>query len=236
MHGFAITAACSLFSPCGPGEFGPIGGIGIHIMSGADHAAISSATVVNFTYGIVAEANYTSVAGANLNAMVGVSLNNVDNSNFTDISYTPADERYHAQDGPVLSVSGGGHNTFTFAAATTFLSGVVFGRPGVLIANSSYNVIQGADLSCSAQAQAGPGILLTQDSNHNSIIGNNILVLFGNGIKVDTGSDYNIIQSNAVVIASPPGYFAMFDQNPNCGHDVWTGNSFTNANPASCIN
>jgi parallel beta-helix repeat protein len=91
---------------------------------------------------------------------------------------------------------------------------------------------------------AGPGILLTQNSDQNFLANNNVFVSFGNGIEVDLGSDQNVVQNNTVVTAtSPPGYFALFDQNSDCGSNIWTNNVFNNefvagqisANPAGCI-
>lgn len=85
--------------------------------------------------------------------------------------------------------------------------------------------------------------MLTQKSNYNFITNNNIFVLFGNGIEVDLGSGYNVQNNTVEVATTPPEFFALLDQNPDCGSDVWIDNSFSNtfaagqisANPASCI-
>jgi hypothetical protein len=246
MNGSAITSACPPSNPgCPPIQSG---GIAVHITNGADHVSISHLVVENYSVGISAEADHTSVAGASLNAIAGISLNNASYSTFTDVSYTPADKNYHSPNGPILFLTGGSHNSFSFTIATSDSSGVVNNEPGIVITNSSHNVIEGADISCSAEAEAGPGILLTQESNHNYITNNNVFVLFGNGIEVDLGSDHNVIQNNVVEIeAPPPGsgppFFALFDQNPDCGSNVWTDNTFGNgeapgqisASPANCI-
>ena len=145
------------------------------------------------------------------------------------------------ESGPVLTVSGGGKNTFTAinSATSTF--------EGIIITNSNNNVIDGAEISCSAELVAGPGILLTQESENNSVTHANIFVLFGNGIEVDLGSDHNLIQNNTVVTATSDfeffGIFAMLDENPNCDSNIWTDNSFSDifapgqisANQPSCI-
>jgi hypothetical protein len=243
MNGNAMTSACPPSNPGCP----PIGsgGIAVHITSQADHVSISHLLVKNYAFGIVAEADHISVPGASLNTFAGISLNNVSHSTFTDVLYTPANENHHGANGPIVSVSGGGNNTFTFASAPSdSMVGVVTGPPGIIITNSNHNVIEGADILDGAQAEAGPGILLTGQSSHNSITNSNIVVFVGNGIEVDLGSDHNLIQSNVVeILASPLSFFALFDQNPDCGSNVWTDNTFSNdeapgqisASPANCI-
>src|ERR1700720_1056583 len=101
MNGAAMTSACPPSNPGCP----PIGsgGIAVHITSQADHVSISHLLVKNYAFGIVAEADHTSVAGASLDAIVGISLNNASHSTFTDVSYTPANQNFHAQNGPILS-------------------------------------------------------------------------------------------------------------------------------------
>ena len=71
-----------------------------------------------------------------------------------------------------------------------------------------------------------------------------MFVLFGNGIELDLGDQRNFILNNTVTIATTAsGFYAMLDQNPNCGSDIWINNNFSNlfmpgqisASPASCI-
>jgi hypothetical protein len=240
MNGKAITAAC-LSPSCIPTGSG---GIAVHITSEADHVSISHLVVENYVSGIVVEGDHTSVAGASLNAFSGISLNNVHHSAFTDVAYTPANRSHHPINGPIVSVAGGGHNTISLAnAQSNSQIGVVSEAPGILITSSSYNLIEGGDILAGGNAVTSPGILLTGQSNHNSIANTNIVVFEGNGIEVDLGSDFNLIQSNVVEILASPGFFALLDQNPNCGSNIWIDNIFSNdfakgqisANPASCI-
>jgi len=227
MQDYSIGISCP-FS-CSPQEYGPVGTAGVHIMSGANNVSIANGEVDNFMYGVLVEADHASVDDfISFNAIVALSLDNVSNSTFTDISFGAGGLPYNFSVGPMVSVAGGGHNTFTELTDTVSDSGVE-------VMNSSHNVVSQADISCSAVGEAGPGILLTGDSGHNLISDNNVDVLDGNGIEVDLGSDHNAIQGNTVSITSPAGDFAMYDKNPNCGHDLWIGNSFTNASPASCI-
>jgi hypothetical protein len=239
LNGLTITTACVLPDglPC-PGVVQ--GGIGIDIE--ADHVSIANGHVGEFdggfTYGIVGDGRYISATNLDITTDVGIVLTDVSYSAFTNISYAGADTRLHSENGPVLSVTGGGNNTFMSINSPS----ITF--EGAIIANSSNNFIDGADIFCTAQGEAGPGILLTQDSSQNFLANNNIFVLFGNGIEVDLGSDDNVIQNNTVKTATtPPGFFAMLDQNPDCGSNVWTSNSFSNefapgqisASPANCI-
>ena len=127
MNGAAMTSACPPSNPGCP----PIGagGIAVHITSQADHVSISHLLVKNYAFGIVAEADHTSVTGASLDAIVGISLNDASHNTFTDVSYTPANHNFHAHNGPIISVTGGGHNTFMLTSATDVGSGVVTGPP-----------------------------------------------------------------------------------------------------------
>lgn len=240
MNGKVINAAC-LSPNCLPTGSG---GIAVHITSEADHVSISHLVVENYVSGIVAEGDHTSVAGASLNAFSGISLNNVHHSTFTDVAYTPANRSHHPVNGPIVSVTGGGHNMLSLAnAPPNSQVGVVSEAPGILITDSSYNLIEGGDILAGGEAVTSPGILLTGQSNHNSVANANIVVLEGNGIEVDLGSDFNLIQSNVVEILASPGFFALLDQNPDCGSNVWIGNIFSNssapgqisASPANCI-
>jgi hypothetical protein len=234
LNGQAITCIFSVEFPipCNIGD--GLGGTGIDIE--ADHVSIANGGVENYELGIFGNADHISATNLNLATFTGIVLNDVSYSVFANIGYGGLGLVGPEESGPVLSVSGGGHNTFTsIGAANTFA--------GIIISNSSNNVIEGADLFCSAEGEAGPGILLTQESNHNSITNSSILVLFGSGIEVDLDSDHNVIQDNTVEILSPLGFFALLDQNPDCGSNVWTDNTFSSifppgqigASPADCI-
>jgi Right handed beta helix region len=235
LNGRAITCILSAGFPipCSPNF--SLTGIGIDIE--ADHVSIANGGVRDFAVGIFGEADHISATNLVLATDVGIILNDVRYSAFADIGYGGLGLVGPEESGPVLTVSGGGNNTFTS------INSPVNSFEGIIITNSSNNVIEGADLFCSAEGVAGPGILLTQDSNHNFITNSNIFVLFGNGIELDLGSDNNVVQNNAVETIDPPGFFALFDQNPDCGSNVWTDNTFSNlfppgqisASPANCI-
>jgi hypothetical protein len=232
MQGWSISVSCP--GTCSSEEYGPVGGDGIHIESGANNVSISNGEVDDFLYGLVEEGNNATVADfTSFNAVVGISVNAASNGTFSDIAFATGDLPYHFSVGPIISVTGGGHNNFTTVSGTV---GGGFGSPqGIVISNSSHNSIVGADVECAAEEVVGPGILLTANSDHNSITNSTVYVLYGNGIEVDLGSDHNDILNNTVSIISPQGYFAMLDENPRCGHDAWVDNSFTDASPTSCI-
>lgn len=234
-----IASACFFPDGCPPLAQG---GIGIDIE--ADHVSIANGHVgeggggSGFTVGIFGNGEYISVTNLGIATDVGIVLKDVSHSAFANIGYAGIPVSGPETIGPVLSVSGGGNNTFDSinSSTTTF--------EGIIITNSSNNLIEAAHIFCSAEGVAGPGILLTQDSSQNFLANNNIFVLFGNGIELDLGSDDNVIQNNTVKTATtPPGFFAMLDQNPDCGSNVWTSNSFSNefapgqisASPANCI-
>ena len=243
LNGRTITTACVLpgGSPfiCPPSVQG---GIGIDIE--ADHVSVANGHVGEvdggggYTVGIFGEGDYISAAHLGLATDMGIVLNDVRYSAFADIGYGGLPVLGPETIGPVLSVSGGGNNTFgSISSSTTTFEGII-------ITNSSNNVIEGARIFCSAEGEAEPGILLTQGSSHNYITNNNVFVLFGNGIELDLGSDANSVQNNTVQTATTaPGFFALFDQNLDCGSNIWTNNVFSNefapaqisANPASCI-
>jgi len=240
LNGHTITTACVL--PGGLPLCPPFvqGGIGIDIE--ADHISIANGHVGEanggFVDGLVGEGEHIFASNLAITTDIGIVLNDVSFSAFRDIVYEGADIQENGANGPVLSVAGGGNNIFASinSKSSTF--------EGIIITNSRNNVIEGANINCNAQQEAGPGILLTQESNHNFLTNNNIFVLFGNGIEADLDSDHNIILNNTVEIeTTPPGFFALFDQNPNCGSDVWMRNSFANlfapgqlsASPADCI-
>jgi hypothetical protein len=243
LNGRAITCIYSpgFPIPCGV-DFGeiPLGGIGIEIE--ADHVSIANGQVGkdDFEVGIFGEGDHISATNLGIATATAIVLNDVSYSAFTDIVFqeTVPTEGCCESGPPVLSVSGGGNNTFT-SINTLHETG-----SGFIFTNSSNNVINGANIACSSASVAGPGILLTQDSNNNFVTNTNIFVLFGNGIELDLGSDNNVVQNNTVETAtSSGGFFAMADQNPDCGSNVWTDNTFSNiflpgetsASPASCI-
>ena len=238
LGGWAITVVCPPFSPCAS-EYGAVGGIGIDVLNGANHVSISNGSVEGFVDGIAGEADHISATNLKLTAIVGIALNNVSRSTFTNLTYEGADMRYHGSNGPILYLIGGGANTFTNLSGDV---GSDLGGPnGVEVVNSNANLISGLNLqnvSC-----GGTGILLSKGASFNVVTNNTIFDDCGGGIEVDTGSRHNNILENNVTIASPMDIFAMFDQNPNCGSDVWTSNSFSNifaagqtsANPANCI-
>ena len=236
LNGRTITCLAEGF-PCSALD-DSLAGIGIDIE--ADHVSISNGRVENYGTGIVGTAKHISATNLGLATFTGIVLNDVSYSAFANIGYEGVDlDGLPVNPGPVLSVSGGGNNTFTSIES----GGGRAPFEGIIIANSSNNVIDGAEISCSAEEVAGPGILLTQDSNHNYITNSNIFVSFGNGIEVDLGSDGNVIQNNTVETISPPGFFALFDQNSDCGSNIWADNVFSNegfpgqisASPAGCI-
>ncbi len=241
LDGWTMYVVCPEFF-CPP-VFGPIGGTGIHIMRGADHVSISNGGVQGFVYGIVGEANYISATNLSLDAVVGISLNNVSHDAFTNIDYRGADERYHGRNGPLLSLTGGGYNTFTNVSGL-FLGSDLAAPDGIDIVNSNHNLISGVNMDVTFGSCRGAAVLLTNSSSFNSIINSTLFVDCGSGIQIDDGSVHNTVQGNNVTIAStPPQLFAMLDQNPNCGSDVWIDNSFSNlfasgqisASPANCI-
>jgi hypothetical protein len=229
LSGRMITIYCPVQNGfCLPEEEG---GIGINVLKGANYVSISNGSVEGFLYGIVAQAHHTSVSSLSTDAELGITLNNVSHSSFKNISYTPSGRSMYAF-GWMLSVSGGSHNSFID------LRDEGLNRQGLIINNSSYNLIDSVRTSCVSAAQAGPGIWLAQNSNHNSITNSGIFVLFGNGIQVDLGSRDNVIKGNDVSIISPSGFFSMLDLNPNCGSDLWNDNNFgthQGASPANCI-
>ena len=223
-----LPTSCSL-------DFG-LAGIGIDIE--ANNVSIANGTVQGFTTGIFAEGNHISATDLLLETDTAMVLNEVRNSAFARIGYDGVSFIGPESIGPVMSVNGGGNNIFeSIDSSTTTFAGIV-------ITNSSNNIIEGANVSCSAEGEAGPGIILTQGSDRNLLINNNIFVLFGNGIELDSGDQRNFILNNTVTTATTAsGFYAMLDQNPNCGSDIWINNNFSNlftpgqisASPASCI-
>jgi hypothetical protein len=236
LNGQTITCLVSGEFPCSAIE-DSLAGIGIDIE--ADHVSVSNGRVENYGTGIVGTAEHISATNLSLATFTGIVLSDVSHGAFANIGYEGVDlEGLPVTPGPVLSVSGGGFNIFTSINSTTNTF------EGIIIANSSFNFIGGADVSCSAEGVSGPGILITQDSSRNFVTNSDILVLFGNGIEVDLGSDHNVILDNKVETeTTEPGFFALFDRNPDCDSNFWIDNTFSNifmpgeisANPASCI-
>jgi hypothetical protein len=236
-----ITVACPPFNVC-PEELGPVGGIGIDILNGADFVQISNGSVDNFVYGLAAEAEneHVSVNNLTLRAVVGLALSDVSFSAFTNIAYQGADLRDHGSNGPILQINGGGKNIFSN------LSGAVesdAGPPdGIEVVNSNSNLISGVNVTDNSSC-GSTDVLLSNDSSSNIVFNNTLFDLCGTGIGVDVGSRHNLIFGNTVAIESPIDVFAMLDQNSNCGSNVWAGNSFSNlfaagqisASPANCI-
>jgi hypothetical protein len=240
LNGHTITSACLFPENCPPAE---PGGIGIDIE--ADHVSVANGFVGavggsggSFTVGLFGEGNFISATNLGLETDIGILLTDVRHSAFSHIEYGGILVSGPVAVGPVMSVSGGGNNIFESidSSTTTF--------EGIIITNSSNNIIEGANVSCSAEGEAGPGIILTQDSSRNLLLNNNIFVLFGNGIELDLGDERNFILNNTVTTATTAsGFYAMLDQNTNCGSDIWINNNFSNlftpgqisASPASCI-
>jgi hypothetical protein len=253
MNGHAITVACFSQPSCPPIAFGPQGGTGIHILSGADHVSITNGIVGDafgdFVYGIVGEANHASVTDLAIMAVFGITLNSVSHSTFSDISYLVGEPRYHGVNGPVLSLTGGGHNTVERVICGpqgTVGSDIAGGRSGIVLASSDHNLIDQANIrGFGNPGEPGPaGILLTQNSSHNSVTNSTVSEVGPGGIELDQGSLHNLIERNTVVVNTNSTTFAMFDENPDCGSNLWADNSFSNvghpvlisASPASCIN
>jgi hypothetical protein len=236
LSGHQITCAISGGFPCGLNI--ELGGAAIDIE--ADQVSVANGQVGDqgdFSVGILAQADHLFVTNLTISTVMGLVLNDVSHSTFANIGYG-VEVLGPESVGPVLSVNGGEFNIFESISSpeSTF--------EGIVIANSNMNFIGGADVSCSAEGESGPGILLTQDSSRNFIANNNVFVLFGNGIEVDLGSTENVILGNtAVTETTAPGFYALVDQNPNCDRNFWIGNTFSNAffpseisaSPASCI-
>jgi hypothetical protein len=241
LSGRTITVACPPFSPstC-PAELGPVGGIGIDIIKGADFVKISNGSVDNFVYGVAAEADHIYVTNLKLRAVVGLALDNVSYSAFTNVAYEGADIRYHGYNGPILDLNGGGKNIFL--NLTGSVESDVGAPNGIEVVNSNTNLISGVNVTDTSSC-GSTDVLLSSGSSFNIVTNSTLFDLCGSGIGVDVGSRRNLIFGNTVSIASPINVFAMLDQNSNCGSDVWTRNTFSNifaagqisANPANCI-
>ena len=220
LNGGTITCIAPGEYPCSAFDES-LAGIGIEIE--ADHVSISNGSVENYETGIVGTAKYISATNLSLATVTGILLSDVSFSVFANIEYDGLDLGGPANPGPVLSVSGGGFNAFTSINSSydTF--------EGIIIKNSSFNLIEDASVSCAAEGVSGPGILITEDSSRNLVAYNNVFVLFGNGIEVDLGSTENVIGGNTAVTATTePGFYALLDQNANCDSNVWIGNTFSN--------
>ena len=233
LNGHTI-AAVSMF----PALDGVSGGIGIDIE--AKDVTVSNGTVSNFVYGVSADSvDRAVVQDVRVRAVVGLLLTDVSRSTFARIDYQAADlSGVGASDGPVAYVTGGGSNTFDT------LTGTVFSDPGIgpygfEIDGSNRNLITGLNIQGVPGAAA---LVLFDDANNNVVIGNTFFDEGGSGIVIDAGSDRNFVFNNDVSIASSPGEFAMVDLNPDCGSNLWLGNTFSNqfepgdsADPVACI-
>jgi parallel beta-helix repeat protein len=84
-----------------------------------------------------------------------------------------------------------------------------------------------------ADGNNGIGIVLN-DSSDNQLAGNTADDNLFNGIFIDFGSTGNVIHGNT---ALGNGEFDLFDDNPNCDANKWSGNHFNTAFavPPSCI-
>ena len=212
-----------------------VGAIGINILKGADHVSITNGTVGseagNFEYGIAGAADHTSVAEMTLVALVGISLTDVSYNTFTGISYTAGDESYHGANGPIVLVSGD-HNTF-ISVVSGFNGSVgsdLNSHTTAISVAGDHNLIDQANVSSFG---IGPYTVLLS-GNYNSITNSTVFGEGNGGIEVTLGGAHNYIEGNTVTIINP-AYFAMFDQNPDCGSNIWTGNIFSSADPSSCI-
>ncbi len=238
LAGWTISIACPPFSSC-PSEYGVVGGIGIEVMNGADHVSISNGSVEGFVYGIAGEADHISASNLRLVSVLGVALIDVSRSTFRNITFEGADTSYHALNGPILFLNGGGKNVFMNLSGQ--VGSDVGGPDGIDVVNSNANLISGVNLRNTGCG--GTDIRLLSGSNFNFITNSTLFDECGGGIEVDMGSRHNVIVKNAVTIASPPDIFALFDQNPNCGSDAWLDNGFSNifapgqisASPVNCL-
>jgi hypothetical protein len=196
----------------------------------------------------VGEADHASVTNSTIMAVFGMSLNNVSHSTFTDITYLVGKPRYHGLNGPILSLTRGGHNTVNNVGGGllgSVGSDIGGGRSGIVIESSDHNLIDEATIhGLGNPGEPGPaGILLTQNSSYNSVTNSSISEFGPGGIEVDQGSLHNLIEGNSVIVNTSSTTFAMFDENADCGSNIWINNSFSNvsnpllisANPASCI-
>ena len=242
LNGWTITIACPplSFSYC-PSATGVPGGIGIEVTSGADQVSIANGIVDGFVYGIVVEkADHLSVSNLGLRSVVGLTLEDASHSTLTSISYAGGDTSYHGSNGPALYVEGGSHNNVSNLSGFDLGRDLGSGPNGIAIVNSNYNSI--SDVSIEDTSCDDAAVLLSSDSSFNIISNSTLFDECGGGIEIDLGGQHNTISGNSVIIASPPDVFAAFDQNSNCGSNVWTGNSFTNifsvgqisASPANC--
>ena len=101
---------------------------------------------------------------------------------------------------------------------------------GIDISNSSQNIVVNSNTD---QNSLG-GIYLT-DSGQNRLTAITTLNEHGPGIEIDPGplgSPHNVLFSNSASGSNGPD---LLDTNPACGTDIWFGNQFKVANPASCI-
>jgi len=242
MNGWAIGIACPPlgFSYC-PSAFGVPGGIAIEVTAKANHVSISNGSTDGFVYGMVVEgASHLSVTDLDLRAVVGLTLENATHGTFTNVSMIAGDTSYHGSNGPVLYMHGGNHNIFSNLGGFGLGDDLGSGPSGIEIENSSYNSVSGANIE---DTSCGNADVLLTNSSFNTITNGSIFDECGSGIEIDEASQHNSVSGNTVSIASPTDEFAMVDQNPDCGTDIWTNNVFSNdfaadqisASPANCI-
>jgi hypothetical protein len=240
MSSRTINVACPPSPDC-PVALGPAGGTAIHVTKGANHVSFANGNVQNFVNGIVVEANLISATNLSLGVVVGIRLNNVHHAVFTNISYRGADQTYHARNGPLISVNGGDHNTFTNISGHQIQAGAS-SIDGIDVFNSNFNFFSGVTMDVLSSVCGGYAVLLA-GSNFNAVANSTLTNSCGSGIQIDQASSHNLIWKNTVTINSPSSQFAMIDQNPNCDSDLWINNTFSNmfepgeisANPATCI-
>lgn len=233
LNGHTIVAV-SMF----PALDGVSGGIGIDIE--AKDVTVSNGTVSNFVYGVAVDnVDGATVTDLTLRAVTGLALTGVKRSTFARINYQAADlSGVGASDGPVAYVTGGGDNTFDT------LTGTVFSDPGIgpfgfEIDGSNRNLISGLNIQ---GIPGAAGLVLFDDASNNVVTHNTFFDEGGGGIVIESGSDRNFVFDNNVSVASSPDEFAMVDMNPDCGSNLWLGNTFSNqfvpgdsADPAGCI-
>jgi len=230
-------------------------GTAIHILRSAHDTHIFTFVgggVMNFAVGIEDDADSATIKGgfdepmSMLTTRTGVLLNNV---NGTFIANLQIGCRQRAEGSgcaaqivpnpaPVIGpktgifVKGGSGNIIhetSFPTGQGCLSG--FGGvictigTGISVAASSENQI-------SADIYAGTtGIEVSRSSDFN-IISLGHMSSLDTGISIQRRSSNNTIDSNVVLNSA---IVDLIDHNPNCGTDIWTNNTFTSADPVSCI-
>lgn len=79
------------------------------------------------------------------------------------------------------------------------------------------------------------GIMLLPGTSGNTVNNNDLTSRSATGIAVLSGATRNTINNN--IVATATGGFSLFDENTDCGTDVWRNNSFDVdiASPSICI-